>query len=277
MRERKRLHAKHSRVRKKFLLQSLQTNKTKMERCNCALAEALLRNLPREKGKKVLEQLMQELQGNTVGVARALQKVNENEWEHGLRAGKPDAGCHASGIAGTGGIANGRTDSRGGGKPNSCATENNVSLEALSAADTALVKSISLTNHNFVVSDAIAVDNPIVYASESFYKLTGFSPQEVIGQNCRFLQGPQTDRRAVEMIRDGIAREQDVSVCLMNYKKDGTPFYNQFFLAPLRNREKKIVNYVSIVKVLVLCWDGRLTLLPTNHGTRIVRLLFILS
>ena len=189
---------------------------------------------------------MQELQGNTVGVARALHKINENEWEHGLRSAKPVAGCHASGTAGAGRIASARPDDGAAGLASSCAPENNVSLEALTSADTALVKSISLTNHNFVVSDAIAVDNPIVYASESFYKLTGFSPQEVIGQNCRFLQGPKTDRRAVEMIRDGIAREQDVSVCLMNYTKDGTPFYNQFFLAPLRDAKGTVRNYVGV-------------------------------
>ena len=64
----------------------------------------------------------------------------------------------------------------------------------------------SLTKHayNFVVSDPRRPDNPITYVSEGFYQLTGYSPEEVLGKNCRFLQGPETDRQTVMEIRDAI-------------------------------------------------------------------------
>lgn len=68
----------------------------------------------------------------------------------------------------------------------------------------------------------------------------------VPGRNCRFLQGPGTDQAAVDIIRKGITEGRDVSVCLLNYKADGKPFWNQFFLAALRDAEGQIVNYVGV-------------------------------
>ena len=62
----------------------------------------------------------------------------------------------------------------------------------------------------------------------------------------RFLQGPGTDPRAVDMIRQGVIEGRDVSVCLLNYKADGTPFWNQFFVAALRDAEGAIVNHIGV-------------------------------
>ena len=125
-------------------------------------------------------------------------------------------------------------------------------------SDFALIENLIKGRQSFVLTDPAQADNPIVYASPAFCELTGYTKTQVIGKNCRFLQGEETDPEAVETIRKFIVQGRDTSVDLLNYKADGSPFWNQFFLAPLRNREKKIVNYVSIVKVLVLCWDGRL-------------------
>ena len=67
-----------------------------------------------------------------------------------------------------------------------------------------------------------------------------------MGRNCRFLQGPGTDPAAVDIIRRGVALGEDTSVCLLNYRADGTPFWNQFFVAALRDSEGNIVNYVGV-------------------------------
>ncbi|CAM9630113.1 unnamed protein product, partial [Choristocarpus tenellus] len=69
---------------------------------------------------------------------------------------------------------------------------------------------------------------------------------QVLGRNCRFLQGPQTDPSAVALIRQAVEEERDASVTVLNFKADGTPFYNQFFVAPLWNRNKVVVNYVGV-------------------------------
>ena len=78
------------------------------------------------------------------------------------------------------------------------------------------------------------------------YKLTGYSADEIVGRNCRFLQGAKTDPKQVTKIRDAIEKGRDVSVCLLNYKKDGTPFWNHFFVAPLLNKDNQVVNFVGV-------------------------------
>lgn len=113
-------------------------------------------------------------------------------------------------------------------------------------SDFRLIQSLVTAQKNFVVSDPSLPDNPIIYATEGFCKLTGYKRHEVIGRNCRFLQGPGTDPRAVDLIRQGIAEGRDVSVCLLNYKADGTPFWNQFFVAALRDADGSIVNHIGV-------------------------------
>lgn len=100
----------------------------------------------------------------------------------------------------------------------------------------------------YVITDPDLPDNPIIYASEGFCKFTGYSKEEVENRNCRFLQGKHTKELDRTAIRDGIAAELEVSVQLLNYKKDGKEFINQFFLCPLRNHAQKVVYYVGVQK-----------------------------
>ena len=75
--------------------------------------------------------------------------------------------------------------------------------------------------------------------------MTGYGMGQVLGRNCRFLQGPRTDPAAVEKIRKGVAAGADTSVALLNYKADGTAFWNQFFVAPLRDLNGEVVYFVG--------------------------------
>lgn len=77
-----------------------------------------------------------------------------------------------------------------------------------------------------VLADAQDGDQPILYANPAFERLTGYSSDEAIGRNCRFLQGPNTDPAAVAELRSSIARGEDAQVVLLNYRADGTPFWN---------------------------------------------------
>jgi PAS domain S-box-containing protein len=117
---------------------------------------------------------------------------------------------------------------------------------ALERGDLALLAAIQSGQQTFVITDPSLPDNPIVFASAGFYQLTKFDPSEVIGQNCRFLQGPATDPKAVEMIRNGIRSGEDTSVCLLNYRKDGSTFWNQFFVAALRDIHGVVVNFIGV-------------------------------
>jgi len=117
---------------------------------------------------------------------------------------------------------------------------------ALARADFTLMQSLASAQKCFVLSDPKLPDNPIVFASPDFYKLTGYTSAQVLGRNCRFLQGPGTDAKHVDVIRKAVATGSDATVCLLNYKSDGTPFWNQFFIAALRDQDNRIVNYVGV-------------------------------
>ena len=90
-------------------------------------------------------------------------------------------------------------------------------------------------------------DNPICFASQGFYDLTGYTPKETIGRNCRFLQGEGTSKEATNIIKVAIESGNDVNVCLLNYKKDGTPFWNQLFIGVLRDWNNNIVNCIGVL------------------------------
>jgi PAS domain S-box-containing protein len=119
-------------------------------------------------------------------------------------------------------------------------------VKTLMEPDFRLMSALSGSQQNFAISDPTLPDNPIVYVSQGFLDLTGYQLDQVLGRNCRFLQGPGTDQSAVDVIRKGITEGIDTSVCLLNYKADGTPFWNQFFVAALRDAENNVVNYVGV-------------------------------
>ena len=84
-----------------------------------------------------------------------------------------------------------------------CRSRNSISART-ELLQPAVANLLSKHAYNFVLSDPRQPDNPIVYVSEGFYQLTGYSAEEVLGKNCRFLQGPETDRQTVMEIRDAI-------------------------------------------------------------------------
>lgn len=86
-------------------------------------------------------------------------------------------------------------------------------------------------------------DLPIVFANRAFRALTGYSEDEIIGNNCRFLQGADTDPEAVDRLRDAIRNEDVVVVELLNYRKDGTSFWNALHLGPIYDDEGKLVYF----------------------------------
>jgi PAS domain S-box-containing protein len=191
--ERNREHAKRSRIRKKFLLESLQQS------------VALLK----EENEKLRNSIRTHL-----GDAKAESLLNPK-----------DKGNDMDGLlASSQGIAN----------------------KVLDDPDFSFIKALQTAQQNFVVTDPSLPDNPIVYASQGFLNLTGYSLDQILGRNCRFLQGPETDPKHVERIRNAIERGEDMSVCLLNYRVDGTTFWNQFFIAALRDASGEVTNYVGV-------------------------------
>lgn len=104
---------------------------------------------------------------------------------------------------------------------------------------------VEMTRMPMVVTDPNLPDNPIVFVNGAFLDLTGYEEEEVIGRNCRFLQGAQSDRETVEDLREAIRTRQAVSVELLNYKKDGTPFWNALFLGPIFDRDGRLIYFFA--------------------------------
>ena len=193
-RQRNREHAKRSRVRKKFLLESLQAEVRSLQDENESLRILVQTKIPLHAQKIISECCAKN------PLFEDSQDTAEKDQKDGVQ---------------------------------------------LENSDFSLIASLTSGQQNFVLSDPRLPDNPIVYASEGFYQLTGYSREQVLGRNCRFLQGPGTDPRAVDVIRTAVANGTDATACILNYKADGTPFWNQFFVAALRDSDNCIVNYVS--------------------------------
>jgi PAS domain S-box-containing protein len=98
----------------------------------------------------------------------------------------------------------------------------------------------------YVITDPDLSDNPIIFASDGFCSHTGYQRTEIVGRNCRFLQGPETQADHVAAIRSAIAKSEEASVQLLNYRKNGSTFLNQFFIMPLRDENKKVAYYVGV-------------------------------
>ncbi|MGM0984151.1 MAG: bifunctional diguanylate cyclase/phosphodiesterase [Pseudomonadota bacterium] len=109
-----------------------------------------------------------------------------------------------------------------------------------------LERSVQASVNGVLIADAEQPDLPIIYANDAFQRMTGYSREEVIGRNCRFLQGAETDMAAVQQIRQQLASQSDVHVTLCNYRKDGTPFWNDLFIAPVRDEAGRVSHYVGI-------------------------------
>ncbi|XP_075494000.1 phototropin-2-like isoform X3 [Primulina tabacum] len=104
----------------------------------------------------------------------------------------------------------------------------------------------STLQQTFVVSDAAKPGCPVVYASNGFFTMTGYNTEEVIGKNCRFLQGPNTDQKEVDKIRNTIAMGTSYCGRLLNYKKDGTPFWNLLTIIPIKDGEGMVAKFIGM-------------------------------
>ncbi len=96
------------------------------------------------------------------------------------------------------------------------------------------------------VSDCRLPDLPLVYANPAFLRLTGYTLAEVVGRNCRFLQGPDTAQPGLATLRAALRAGQDCAVLLRNHRKDGTPFWNELTMAPVRDEAGVLTHYIGI-------------------------------
>ncbi|MCB1966337.1 PAS domain-containing protein [Accumulibacter sp.] len=100
--------------------------------------------------------------------------------------------------------------------------------------------------NGITLSDPDLPDNPIVYANKVFEEMSGYSQEEVVGRNCRFLQGEDRDQEALATIRKALAKREGCVVTLRNYRKNGELFINRLSIRPLLDREGVVIYYLGV-------------------------------
>lgn len=96
------------------------------------------------------------------------------------------------------------------------------------------------------ISDPTQPDNPLIFVNKGFLKMTGYSYEEVIGKNCRYLQGADTNTVEVTKIREAINKKQPVQTELLNYRKNGEPFWNYLSITPVFDEEGNLTNFIGV-------------------------------
>ena len=107
-------------------------------------------------------------------------------------------------------------------------------------------KAIETARQGVTIADARQEDEPLVYVNEAFERITGYQTGDTLGRNCRFLQGPGTDESKVREIRMAVDDRRPVAVELLNYRKDGTPFWNRLEVVPVRNEEGTVTHFLGL-------------------------------
>ena len=109
-----------------------------------------------------------------------------------------------------------------------------------------LERAVTASTNSIVISDPNQHDDPLVYVNPAFERTTGYAAEEVLGRNCRFLQGKDRDQPALGELRAAIHEGRHCSVVLRNYRKDGTLFWNELSIYPVRDEEGRMINFVGV-------------------------------
>jgi diguanylate cyclase (GGDEF)-like protein/PAS domain S-box-containing protein len=109
-----------------------------------------------------------------------------------------------------------------------------------------LERVVESSTSGVVIADAQAGDYPIIYVNAAFERITGYHRRELLGRNCRFLQGDERDQAELDVIRHALRHERDCNVVLRNFRRDGSLFWNHLYLSPVRDERGLVTHYVGL-------------------------------
>jgi PAS domain S-box-containing protein len=107
-------------------------------------------------------------------------------------------------------------------------------------------RALASTSEGITISDPSKPDNPLIYVNKGFEILTGYSASSVLGRNCRYLQGPLTNPDTAQIIRESIKSEKNCTVEILNYRKDGTTFWNRLSITPVRDKTGRATHFIGV-------------------------------
>lgn len=187
-------------------------------------------------------------QGSGMGKGAGVND-GESRQENGTREGRfldrQGSGDQASSGVPAAGLHEGVSYSPTGGPGMNHWQEARITEPGLDDRGDVFFAAVEMTRMPMILTDPNLPDNPIVFANRAFQDLTGYPQEEIVGRNCRFLQGAQTDREKVAELRDSVAAQRAVSVELLNYKRDGTPFWNAVYVAPVYEKEGRLLYFFA--------------------------------
>jgi len=128
----------------------------------------------------------------------------------------------------------------------------NLSKQELDAIFSKMVNAI---DEGVIIVNATKEDMPIIFANEGFYKITNYKSDEIIGKNPKFLIGQDTDTKTIQLIRNCIKMKKKGSFTLINYKKDGTKFWNHFTITPIFDKRNNLTHWIGIERDITLMLD----------------------
>lgn len=120
------------------------------------------------------------------------------------------------------------------------------SLTSASVSPELLAHAIAWCGNGITIADAMQPDLPLIFVNSAFEHMTGYLAQEVIGRNCRFLRGKDLDQPGLDQVRAAIAVGGECRVVLRNYRKDGTLFWNEFYISPVRDAAGRLTHYIGV-------------------------------
>ena len=109
-----------------------------------------------------------------------------------------------------------------------------------------LARAIASTSWGVVITDPHQPNFPVVFVNAAFTRITGYSETDIIGKNCRMLQGSETDPETVQQLRRAIAAQQSITCTLLNYRRDGVSFWNELTLDPIFDDQGNLIQYIGV-------------------------------
>ena len=107
-------------------------------------------------------------------------------------------------------------------------------------------QAMDTSGEGITIADVRLPDMPIIYVNAAFYRMTGYTTQDIIGRNCRFLQGAETEVATVEEIRVALRQKREITVEILNYRKNGSPFWNRLTITPIQDAAGKVTHFVGV-------------------------------
>lgn len=124
---------------------------------------------------------------------------------------------------------------------------NDVTAKRAAEAEARLLaRAFESSKSGMLIADARSADLATVYVNPAFVRMSGYAESEILGRNCRFMQGEDRDQEALRTVRETLAKQGECEVVLRNYRRDGSLFWNQLTLAPVRDAEGEVTHYIGV-------------------------------